>query len=148
MKENAKATEYTLKATANEVPAAKILSSADADKFARQFYHDDIAIYESAFIILLNQGNRTIGWDKIAQGGISATVVDIRLVAKYAIDTLASKVILVHNHPSGQCRPSIQDNSLTRKMSEGLALLDVKLQDSLIITPQSGFYSFNDEGKL
>lgn len=148
MTENAKATEFTLKATTNEVPVVKILCSADAEKFARQFYHDDIAIYESAFIILLNQGNMTIGWAKIAQGGVSSTIVDVRLVAKYAIDALASSVIFVHNHPSGQLRPSIQDDSLTRKMAEGLALLDIKLHDSLIIGPQHGFYSFRDEGRI
>lgn len=148
MKENAKATEFTLKATANEVPVVKILCSADAEKFTRQFYHDDIAIYESAFIILLNQGNMTIGWAKIAQGGVSATIVDVRLVAKYAIDALASSVIFVHNHPSGQLRPSIADERLTTKMSEGLALLDIKLHDSLIIGPRNGFYSFRDEGRM
>lgn len=148
MTENAKATEFTLKATTNEVPVVKILCSADAEKFARQFYHDDIAIYESAFIILLNSSNTTIGWAKIAQGGISTTIVDVRLVAKYAIDALATSVIFVHNHPSGTLKPSIQDDRLTRKMSEGLALLDIRLHDSLIIAPQSGFYSFNDEGRL
>lgn len=148
MIENAKATEFTLKATTNEVPVAKILCSADAAKFARQFYHDDIAIYESAFIILLNSNNTTIGWAKIAQGGISTTLVDMRLVSKYAIDALASGVIFVHNHPSGNLRPSIQDDNLTRKMSDGLSLFDIRLQDSLIIAPQSGFYSFNDEGRL
>ena len=67
---------------------------------------------------------------------------------KYAIDALASSVIFVHNHPSGQLRPSIQDDSLTRKMAEGLALLDIKLHDSLIIGPQPGFYSFRDEGGI
>lgn len=148
MTENAKATEFTLKATTNEVPVVKILCSADAEKFARQFYHDDIAVYESAFIILLNSSNTTIGWAKIAQGGISTTIVDVRLVAKYAIDALATSVIFVHNHPSGTLKPSIQDDRLTRKMSEGLVLLDIRLHDSLIIAPQLGFYSFNDEGRL
>lgn len=148
MTENAKATEFTLKATTNEVPVVKILCSTDAEKFARQFYNDDIAIYESAFIILLNQGNMTIGWAKIAQGGISATIVDVRLVAKYAVDALASSVIFVHNHPSGHLVPSIQDDKMTMKIAGGLALLDIKLRDSLIIGPQHGFYSFRDEGKI
>lgn len=148
MKENARATEFTLKATTNEVPVVKIRCSADAERFARQFYHEDIAVYESAFIILLNQAQNTIGWAKIAQGGISATIVDVRLVAKYAIDALASGVIFVHNHPSGQLIPSVQDVRLTQKMKEGLALLDIKLVDSMIIVPQTGFYSFVDEGRV
>lgn len=148
MKENARATEFTLKATTNEVPVVKIRCSADAERFARQFYHEDIAVYESAFIILLNQAQNTIGWAKVAQGGISATIVDVRLVAKYAIDALASGVIFVHNHPSGQLIPSVQDVRLTQKMKEGLALLDIKLVDSMIIVPQTGFYSFVDEGRV
>ena len=148
MKENVRATEFTLKATTNEVPVVKIRCSADAERFARQFYHEDIAVYESAFIILLNQAQNTIGWAKIAQGGISATIVDVRLVAKYAIDALASGVIFVHNHPSGQLMPSMQDVRLTQKMKEGLALLDIKLVDSMIIVPQTGFYSFVDEGRV
>ncbi len=148
MTENAKATEFTLKATTNEVPIVKIRCSADAERFARQFYHEDIAVYESAFIVLLNQAQNTIGWAKIAQGGISATIVDVRLVAKYAIDALASGVIFVHNHPSGQLMPSMQDIRLTQKMKEGLALLDIKLVDSMIIVPQSGVYSFLDEGRI
>lgn len=148
MTQNAKATEFTLKATTNEVPVVKIRCSADAERFARQFYHDDISVYESAFIILLNQAQSTIGWAKIAQGGIAATIVDVRLVAKYAIDALASGVIFVHNHPSGQLMPSMQDIRLTQKMKEGLALLDIKLVDSMIIAPQSGIYSFLDEGRI
>ncbi len=148
MTENAKATEFTLKATTNEVPIVKIRCSADAERFARQFYHEDIAVYESAFIVLLNQAQNTIGWAKIAQGGISATIVDVRLVAKYAIDALASGVIFVHNHPSGQLMPSMQDIRLTQKMKEGLALLDIKLVDSMIIVPKSGVYSFLDEGRI
>lgn len=148
MTQNAKATEFTLKATTNEVPVVKIRCSADAERFARQFYHDDVSVYESAFIILLNQAQSTIGWAKIAQGGISATIVDVRLVAKYAIDALASGVIFVHNHPSGQLMPSMQDVRLTQKMKEGLALLDIKLVDSMIIVPQSGIYSFLDEGRI
>ena len=73
MTKNAKATEFTLKATTNEVPVVKILCSADAEKFARQFYH--VAMPS-------NPGNMTIGWAKIAQGGVSATIVDVRLVAQ------------------------------------------------------------------
>lgn len=75
--------------------------------------------------------------------------MDIRIVAKYAIDSLASSVIFVHNHPSGAMKPSIYDEKLTTKMKEGLALLDVKLADSIIIGPhEMEIYSFNDECRL
>ena len=73
-------------------------------------------LYESAFIMLLNRSNKVIGWAKISQGGISSTVVDIKMVCKYALDVLASGVILVHNHPSGNTHPGPEDISLTRKL--------------------------------
>lgn len=143
-----KATEYKISATGNYVPSVKIMSSKDAVEYAKQFYQDDIAIYESAFILLLNSANKVIGWAKIAQGGISATVVDVRIIAKFAVDVLATGLIFVHNHPSGNMRPSIQDDQLTRKMKEGLALLDVRLHDSIILGPEEGWYSYSDEGRL
>lgn len=82
-----KATEFKISATGNYVPSAKITSSIDAANYAKQFYSDDISVYESAFIILLNQASKVIGWAKIAQGGLAATIVDVRIVAKYAIDS-------------------------------------------------------------
>lgn len=149
MEEQKRSREFRLTTTENEMPVAKITSSREASKYVRKFYHEDIAIYESAFILLLDRANNTIGWAKIGQGGICGTVVDIRIIAKYAIDSLASSVIFVHNHPSGAMKPSIYDEKLTTKLKEGLALLDVKLADSIIIGPQeSEIYSFSDEGKL
>ena len=147
--EHKKATEYTLKATSNYIPSERMYSSTDAVKFARQFYHDDICIYESSFILLLNQANMVIGWAKISQGGLTSVVVDVRLIAKIAIDALATGVVFVHNHPSGNMKASPQDIALSKRISEGLALLDIRLLDSIIIGPdQSKFYSCNDEGDL
>lgn len=148
MNETSKATEFTIAVTGNYVPTVDCTSSKASVEFAKQFYHDDIAIYESAFIILLNQRLRVIGWAKIAQGGLASTIVDVRIVAKYAIDSLATAVVFVHNHPSGNTRPSPQDDALTRKMKEGLALLDVRLLDSIILTPDGSSYSYQDEGRL
>ena len=149
MEEQKRSREFRLTTTENDMPVVNILSSKDASNYVRKFYHEDIAIYESAFILLLDRANNTIGWAKIGQGGICGTVVDIRIVAKYAIDSLASSVIFVHNHPSGAMRPSIYDEKLTTKLNEGLALLDVKLFDSIIIGPKEReMYSFHDEGRL
>ena len=143
-----KATEFKISATGNYVPSQKISDSKSAVELAKQFYSDDISIYESAFIILVNQAQKVIGWAKMSQGGISATVVDLRIVAKYAIDVLASGVIFVHNHPSGNVCPSYQDDNLTNKMRDGLKLLDVRLLDSVILAPDGTFYSYADEGRL
>ena len=84
---------------------------------------------------------------KISQGGISGTVVDTKIIAKYCVDTLCSAVILAHNHPSGNLNPSTQDIKITRKIKEGLELLDVKVLDHVILTSDS-YYSFADENIL
>lgn len=140
--------EFVLKTVKdNSQPAVKIVSSKDAADYARAFYSDDIDIYESAFIILLNRANNTIGWAKISQGGVAGTVVDIKIVCKYAIDSLASGVIFVHNHPSGNLTPSIQDISLAKRMRTALETLDVKLMDSIIITSEAE-YSMFDNGNV
>lgn len=142
-----KAVEYSLKAEKRDSPICKVRMAQDVVDFARKFYHEDIAIYESSFIVLMNRANNVIGYAKISQGGICSTIVDIRLVAKYAIDSLASGVILVHNHPSGELKPSTQDIQLARRLKEGLKLLDVTFLDSIIIT-EVGYKSMNDEGLM
>lgn len=143
--------EFILKAVkctdGNSQNAVKIHGSEDAVNYARAFYSDDLVIYESAFIILLNRQNNTIGWAKIGQGGVSGTTVDIKLVCKYAIDALASGVIFVHNHPSGNTDPSSMDCQLINRMKEALKTLDVNLLDAIIIT-ENDSYSFQNEGRL
>lgn len=136
-----------LKKLQSNFPAKKINSSQTACDFIRQFYGDDLEIFESFFILLLNRANKTIAYAKISQGGVSGTVVDIKLIAKYAVESLASGVILAHNHPSGNLTPSHQDISLTKKCVEVLNLMDIKVLDHLILTSDS-YYSFLDNDKL
>jgi len=138
---------YTIKKLQSDFPAINISNSADASKFIRNFYLDDIEVFESFFILLLDRANNTIGYAKISQGGISGTLVDVRLIAKYAVDALASSVILAHNHPSGNLLPSSQDLELTRRVKEGLALLTVNVIEHIILTKDS-YYSFADEGRI
>lgn len=136
-----------LKKLQSDFPNEKITSSETAYKFIKKFYNDDLEIFESFFILLLNQANKTIGYAKISQGGVSATVVDVKIIAKYAIDALASSIILAHNHPSGNLEPSGADKELTKKVKNGLGLLDVKVLDHIILTSES-FYSFADDGQM
>jgi DNA repair protein RadC len=126
---------------------SKITSSRNCYDYIKQFYFDDIEIYESFFIVLLNRANNTIGYVKISQGGTTGTVVDIKIIAKYAIDCLANSVILAHNHPSGNTQPSEADIKLTKKCKEALSFLDITTLDHIILTPES-FYSFADEGLI
>lgn len=131
----------------NNFFACQLCSSNDVFKYASQFYNDDIGIYESFFLICLDVKNKTISWHKIGQGGITSTIVDIRIIAKYAIDILASSVIMVHNHPSGGLEPSKEDINLTKRIKDGLVLFDIKILDHLILTEDS-YYSFADSGLL
>ena len=138
---------FELKKIHTEFPAIKISSSNEAANFIRRFYFDDIEIFESFFILLLNQANKTIGYAKISQGGIAGTVVDVRIIAKYAVESLAVSVILAHNHPSGNLKPSEADLIITKKIKEGLKILDIKVFDHIILSADN-YYSFEDEGNL
>lgn len=142
-----KAIEYSITARKQDFEISKIQSSKDVYDFAMKFYHEDILIYESAFIILLNRANDVIGYAKISQGGVCGTVVDPKIVAKYAIDSLSSGVIFVHNHPSGNLKSSIEDRKLSSKLKSGLSLFDINLVDSIIIS-DAGYISMVDEGIL
>jgi DNA repair protein RadC len=126
--------KFELKSLQTDFPALKITSDIDAVNCIRQFYGDDIEIFESCFILLLNQANITIGYAKISQGGITGTVVDTRLIAKYAIESLATGVILAHNHPSGNLKASDADVNITQKIRAGLNIFDITLLDHFIIT--------------
>lgn len=142
-----KAKEYKLTATNNEFDACVIHTSKEAELYARQFYFDDISIYESFFMIMLNAKSKTIGWCKLSQGGINGTVVDTRILMKFAIDTLCNGVVLIHNHPSGDCTPSPADISITKKLKESFKLLDISFFDHIILAEES-FYSLADNGVL
>lgn len=145
MKKNA--VEYSLKAEKQKFPITKIYSSQDSADFARQFYFDDISNYESSFIILMNQANIAIGYAKISQGGVSSTIVDVRLIAKYAVESLAASVILIHNHPSGNLTFSNNDTRMAKQVSSGLNTLGIKLCDSIVIC-ENGYVSMCDKGLL
>ena len=142
-----KISEYSLKYTKSKIQKTKVTTSESASNVIRKFYFDDINIYESFFILLLNRANNTTGFAKISQGGTAGTVVDIKIIAKYAVESLSSAVIICHNHPSGDKRPSDADLNITRRIKDALLLLDVKLFDHIIIT-ENDFYSFADNGDL
>jgi DNA repair protein RadC len=102
---------------------------------------------EEFWIILLNRSNKIIERQKISQGGISGTVTDIRIILKTALEKLASSVILCHNHPSGNPKPSDADISLTQKIKESGKIMDISILDHIIITDGT-YYSFADEGLI
>jgi DNA repair protein RadC len=104
-------------------------------------------MHEEFWIVLLDRANRAKGVFKVSQGGISGTTCDPRLVFSCALKCLASSIVLAHNHPSGQLRPSEEDIRLTRKLIEGARYLDLSIHDHVILT-RDGFYSFSDNGMM
>lgn len=122
-------------------------STVTSKAFRKLISIDTIEIYESVVAIFLNQNNESIGWFKVSQGGINASVVDLRMIYSAALNCLATGVILCHNHPSASLKPSSQDIAITKKLKEGGNLLDIRLLDHIILTKDS-YFSFADEGLL
>ena len=108
---------------------------------------DDIDYTESFFIILLNRANRLLGACKISTGGLSGTVTDPKKIFQTALKANAASVILAHNHPSGNTKPSKSDIEITKKCVEAGNFLDLKVLDHVIVT-RDGYFSFADEGML
>lgn len=102
---------------------------------------------EECWAIWLNQAGRVIGRTRVGQGGMTATVVDVRCVLREALLQQATSFILVHNHPSGNTRPGAEDDRLTKRLKEAAALMDLRLLDHLVFT-ESAYYSYSDEGRL
>ena len=103
--------------------------------------------YEEFWVIFLNNSNMVQSFECVSQGGLASTVVDVKIILKKAIDKLSTSIILVHNHPSGNLKPSIQDDNITQKIKESVKYVDMRLLDHIIIAPQ-GYYSYADEGRL
>ena len=102
---------------------------------------------EECHVLMLRQNNSIIGEVMVSRGGLTGTAVDVREVARYAIVNRAASIILCHNHPSGNLRPSREDDSLTRRVGEACRLIDVRLMDHVIVS-ESGYYSYREQGKL
>lgn len=121
--------------------------SADVAKLAREIFPVDLEIREAMLVLLLNNSNQTIGFSIASIGGITGTVVDVRLILRDALLTQATNLILVHNHPSGSLKPSQADLTITEKVKKAVEMMDIRLLDHLILTKDE-FYSFADFGQL
>jgi len=102
---------------------------------------------EEFWILLLNRANLVVRKIQISSGGIAGTAVDPKLIFKHALENLACSIIMIHNHPSGNLKPSEADLSLTRKIEQAGKFLEIEIMDHLIFA-NSGYYSFKDEGLL
>ena len=107
-----------------------------------------LSMVESFYIILLNRANKVIGIECVSVGGVTGTVADAKKIFHTAITCLATGIILAHNHPSGNTQPSQADRDLTKSLVEGGKYLDIKIVDHLIVTGESTYLSFADEGYM
>jgi DNA repair protein RadC len=103
--------------------------------------------YEEFWVLYLNRKNELIKPLQISKGGVAGTVVDVRLILKSAIECLASYIVLGHNHPSGNLKPSEADLKITKQIKEAAKLIDMQLIDHIIVG-NNNYYSFADEGSL
>jgi DNA repair protein RadC len=140
--------EITLKFKTGETKKVRISSSRDAFTFLKELYDQDtIELNETCIALFLNRANNTIGWFKVSQGGISATVVDNKLIVATALKCAASAIILSHNHPSGNAQPGEIDKASTNMLKEACSLFDITLLDHIICT-STEYFSFADEGLI
>ena len=103
--------------------------------------------HEEFWIIYLNNSNKVLHKSQLSKGGITGTLVDVRLVLKNALEVSATGLILVHNHPSGTLSPSDADYSVTKKLDQAALSLDIKVLDHVIVT-EKAYFSFADESLL
>ena len=142
----AAALEIGRRKAAQEIPEKeKVTSVNDLYKIFSQYLSD--LQTEEFWAIFLNQKNHVIYKTQISKGGISGTLVDVRVIFRIAIEHFATSVVVAHNHPTGNLTPSQPDISITRRIKEAGDLLDIKLLDHLIIGENS-FFSFSEQGLL
>ena len=127
----------------------QIKSSKDAAELLFQTWNKEtIAVHESFKIVLLNNSNKVKGVYQISQGGITGTLVDLRILFAVVLKTLSVGILLVHNHPSGKLEASQPDKDITKKIKLAAQLFDVKVLDHIIMAPNGKFFSFADQGLL
>lgn len=124
----------------------QITSSQDAYDYLR--HKMDYLEHEEIWILMLNRAKKVIGCKRMSVGGTTAAVGDIKMILRELIDNLADAVILAHNHPSDNPRPSMQDDRLTDRLKAGCTAVDVQLLDHVIVCRSGKYYSYLDEGRI
>lgn len=137
----AKEIEIVYKPNLSAANLIKIESAYDAVEFLRSIWPDDLEFRERFYAVYLNRQNKILGYFLISVGGISGTFVDAKLVFQPAFAMHASGIILAHNHPSGNLKPSGNDEKLTKNLVTAGKLLDMQVLEHIILTNDS-FYSF------
>lgn len=127
-----------------------IKSSLDAYNVLLDFFPETTIHLQERFVVMyLNRANKVIGVFPVSIGGITSTVVDIRLILSVALTTATTSIILAHNHPSGAIKPSKVDIELTTKIKEAGKYMDIPVNDHIIISSERGkYFSFAEDGLI
>lgn len=148
MKQNSKIAEIQISYIPNFQADYKIENSRKSFELMLNNWNENtLQMQEEVKLLLLNRSNKVLGVYCHAKGGISGCIVDVRIILSVALKSLATGIILIHNHPSGNLKPSLDDIEITNKLKESCKLLDIMLLDHLIIT-KDDYFSFADEGLL
>jgi len=140
--------EYTLKSKPTQRETRELKNSQDTFEELCNIYDPDTAtIYETAYVLYLNQSNRIKGFLKLSDGGMTNVIVDPRLVMMGALGCSATAIVLSHNHPSGNPRPSEDDRLLTKKLMAACKLMDISFIDHIVMGA-GRYYSFRDHGEM
>ncbi len=142
----ATALEIGRRRASQEVMEKPTISSSNSAYLVLKNHLSDLRT-EEFWAIFLNQSNKIIHIAQLTQGGISQSIVDVRILFKTALEHFSTGIIIAHNHPSGNLKPSREDIDITQKVKEAGKLLMIQLLDHLIIT-QNSYFSFSDEGLL
>lgn len=138
--------ELTYKPTKNKKGA--VITASDAYKLILPTFPDDVIEYREYFkVLMLNHNNEVIAYNTVGTGGITECAADVRLIMQVALLTNATQLILVHNHPSGNLRPSRDDDRLTNQIVEAAKLLRIRVMDHLVIS-KTDYYSYAENGKI
>ena len=119
-----------------------------AELLHNQWNKDTIALQESFKVLLLNNANKVKGCYEVSKGGITGTLVNLRILFAIILKSLSVGIILAHNHPSGTLKPSHADKQLTQKIQKVAILLDVRVLDHIILAPNGSYFSFADNDLL
>jgi len=123
----------------------KIVTSTDAARIFKPLLSD--LVHEEFWVLFLNRNNLVLDKMMVSQGGLTGTIIDVRIILKTALEKLACSLILCHNHPSGNLNPSEADKEITRKIKEAGKHMDIPVLDHLIIA-NDAYFSFADQGLI
>ncbi len=141
-------TELKVSYKPKKVAGPRVTSAESAYEVLRSIFNQDLIDLREEFVCLfLNRANMIKGWYQISTGGISGTVADPKLILGIALKTASCCLILSHNHPSGNMKPSDADIKLTEKIKNACKFMDIQVLDHIIVS-SSGYLSFADEGFL